>query len=297
MISKIVRKLRDPEYRKAFVASQINIGIPFQLRAMLKARDWTQEKLAERTGMLQPRISAILKPGKVRLNIETLRRLAEAFDCALLVRFAPFSELVDWSDKFNPDTFVVPAFDEELSNSNLADELTEEREHVGELGYLPSGEMAQITKAVSSIHNASLGKQIDEAAKMLAPAILEMEKIALALGSLSMATAQAGLLRRIAQSSVGNDLAEMGKSLENAARAISAYAKTTLPPDVGFKELAGTNHIESIGAIPLGEPARIYLVVDNTRQQGASGLNLPPAPIKISNALLPPSGTLLPVPA
>lgn len=113
-ISKIVRKLRDPEYRKAFVASQISIGIPFQLRAMLKARDWTQERLAERTGMLQPRISAILKPGKTRLNIETLRRLAEAFDCALIVRFAPFSELINWSDKFSPDEFMVPAFDEEV---------------------------------------------------------------------------------------------------------------------------------------------------------------------------------------
>jgi transcriptional regulator with XRE-family HTH domain len=121
MISKIVHKLRDPEYRKAFVASQINIGIPFQLRAMLKDRDWTQEKLAERTGMLQPRISAILKPGKTRLNIETLRRLAEAFDCALIVRFAPFSELINWSDKFRPDEFRVPAFDEEVQ--------TEERDH------------------------------------------------------------------------------------------------------------------------------------------------------------------------
>lgn len=63
--------------------------------------------------MLQPRISAMLKAGKVRPNIETLRRFAEAFDCGLIVRFAPFSELADWSDKFNPDTFDVPSFPEE----------------------------------------------------------------------------------------------------------------------------------------------------------------------------------------
>jgi transcriptional regulator with XRE-family HTH domain len=111
MISEIVRKLRDHEYRTAFVASQINIGIPFQIRALMKARGWTQEQLAERTGMLQPRISAILKPGKVRPNIETLRRIAEAFDCGLLVRFAAFSELARWSDSFDPDRFSVPAFE------------------------------------------------------------------------------------------------------------------------------------------------------------------------------------------
>jgi len=113
MTSKIEGKFRDHAYRTAFVASQINIGIPFQIKALMKTRGWTQEKLAERTGMLQPRISAILKPGKVRPNIETLRRLAEAFDCGLLVRFAPFSELACWSDSFDPERFDVPAFEDD----------------------------------------------------------------------------------------------------------------------------------------------------------------------------------------
>ena len=112
-ISKIWNKLRNPEYRKAFVASQINIAIPFQLYALLKSRGWTQAQLAERAGMLQPRISAMLKPGKTRFNIETLRRLAEAFDCGLVVRFAPFSELVRWSEQFNPELFDVPSFSQE----------------------------------------------------------------------------------------------------------------------------------------------------------------------------------------
>ncbi|HEY4359989.1 MAG TPA: helix-turn-helix transcriptional regulator [Bryobacteraceae bacterium] len=110
MISKQLEKLSNADYRKAFVAAQVNIGIPFQLRALMKARGWTQDQLAARTGMLQPRISAMLKPGKVRPNIETLRRFAEAFDCGLIVRFAPFSELVKWSDEFNPDSFDAPSF-------------------------------------------------------------------------------------------------------------------------------------------------------------------------------------------
>jgi transcriptional regulator with XRE-family HTH domain len=115
MTSKIEEKLQDHAYRTAFVASQINIGIPFQIKALMKTRGWTQEQLAERTGMLQPRISAVLKPGKVRPNIETLRRFAEAFDCGLLVRFAPFSELANWSDSFDPERFDVPAFEDEAS--------------------------------------------------------------------------------------------------------------------------------------------------------------------------------------
>lgn len=113
MISKLREKLRDPEYRKAFVASQINVGIPFQLRALLKSRGKTQEWLAEKTGMLQPRISGLMTPGRTRPNIETLRRLAEAFDCGLTVRFVPFSELARWSNAFDPDSFAVPKFSDD----------------------------------------------------------------------------------------------------------------------------------------------------------------------------------------
>lgn len=119
MISKTVEKLADPEYRKAFVASQINIGIPFQIRGLLKSRPgWTQATLAERAGMLQPRISGLMTPGKVRPNIETLRRIAEAFDCGLVVRFAPFSELARWSEEFNPETFNVPSFGDDSGFSD-----------------------------------------------------------------------------------------------------------------------------------------------------------------------------------
>ncbi|HSR08644.1 MAG TPA: helix-turn-helix transcriptional regulator [Bryobacteraceae bacterium] len=113
-ISKIAEKLKDLAYRKAYIASQINIGIPFQIRALMKARGWTQETLAEKTGMLQPRISGLMKPGKTRPNIETLRRVAEAFDCALVVRFAPFSELARWAEDFDPDSFNVPSFNDDV---------------------------------------------------------------------------------------------------------------------------------------------------------------------------------------
>jgi transcriptional regulator with XRE-family HTH domain len=111
--SSVAEKLRDPEYQKAFVASQINIGLPFQIRALLKTRGKTQDWLAKRTGMLQPRISGLMTPGRTRPNIETLRRIAEAFECGLIVRFAPFSELVKWSEVFDPETFSVPRLDED----------------------------------------------------------------------------------------------------------------------------------------------------------------------------------------
>jgi transcriptional regulator with XRE-family HTH domain len=118
----MIAKLSDREYRGSFVESQINIGIPFQIRALRKQRNWTQPELADRAGMKQSRISAIEKPGGPKLNIDTLCRLASAFDVALDVRFVPFGELVQRSDGFDPDSFSVKSFPEELAEDALAEQ-------------------------------------------------------------------------------------------------------------------------------------------------------------------------------
>jgi transcriptional regulator with XRE-family HTH domain len=123
-MSKLFRKLSDPEYRKSFVGSQIRIGIPFQIRALMKDRGWTQERLAEKTGIAQPSISNLLKPGASQPNIKTLVRIAEAFDCGLAVRFVPFSELTKWSEEFDPTSFHVPEFSEDKPSRRTAENST-----------------------------------------------------------------------------------------------------------------------------------------------------------------------------
>lgn len=118
----MARLRKNKEHRAAYVSSQINIGIPFQIRALRKQRKWDQKNLALEAGMLQPRISAMESPGYGSLNLDTLQRLAAAFDVALIVRFAPFGELIRWSDGFSPDDFVIPSFGDEVelpgSNEN-----------------------------------------------------------------------------------------------------------------------------------------------------------------------------------
>lgn len=105
--------LGDKAYRAAFVRSQINVGIPFQVRSLREKRGWSQKQLAKSAGMLQPRISAIERPGGSKLNLETLLRLASGLDVGLIVRFAPFSEMMRWANAFSPDAFAVPSFDQD----------------------------------------------------------------------------------------------------------------------------------------------------------------------------------------
>jgi transcriptional regulator with XRE-family HTH domain len=110
----LTNELRDKAYRDAYVESQIRIGLPFQVRALRQARGWKQDGLADRAQMTQPRIAEIERPGQRRLTLETLLRIASAFDVGLEVRFVPFSVLIRHSESFRPDNFIVESFENEL---------------------------------------------------------------------------------------------------------------------------------------------------------------------------------------
>ena len=114
--SSLATEFEDKAYRDSFVASQLRIGLPMQCRALRESRGWTQPQLAEAAGMSQPRISEIERAGERKLNLETLLRLASAFDVALQVQFVPFSELVDHADAFDYDAFYVRPFTEDMAH-------------------------------------------------------------------------------------------------------------------------------------------------------------------------------------
>lgn len=101
--SKLFSKLADKKYRNLYVASQVNKGIPYQLRALRAARGMTQADLAEIAGTKQTVISRIENKGAGNLSVKTLLKLAEAFDVALVVRFEPIDRLINWLDNFSPE--------------------------------------------------------------------------------------------------------------------------------------------------------------------------------------------------
>ncbi len=92
---KVRKDVADPESRHLFVAAQIRNGLPLQLRAMREDRGWTQAALAEKLGTTQNTVSRLENPKTSKPTITTLKRIAEAFDVALVVKFTPFSEFID----------------------------------------------------------------------------------------------------------------------------------------------------------------------------------------------------------
>lgn len=99
----------DKAYSEAFVEAEIATTVPFQIRAMRREREWTQAELAERTDQQQKTISDFENPDIGPRSIASLRKIAAAFDVGLIVRFAPFSEMVDWSGGMTKANHFVPS--------------------------------------------------------------------------------------------------------------------------------------------------------------------------------------------
>lgn len=64
-------------------------------------------------GMASERITVLEDPNYARFTLSTLLRLADALDVALIVRFAPFSELLKWASHLSSNAVDIPQFAED----------------------------------------------------------------------------------------------------------------------------------------------------------------------------------------
>jgi transcriptional regulator with XRE-family HTH domain len=150
---------RSKEARAAFVSSQIDKGIAYQIRALRDRQELSQERLSEIVGMNQNAISRLESPRYGRPTISTLKRLAAAFDVALIVRFVPFSHLVNWvsgtpfvDSGLSTESMAVPNFDEEQKEKSL-----EIRTNGVEEINVPAQNLA---KSASVIHESQKGRTL-----------------------------------------------------------------------------------------------------------------------------------------
>lgn len=130
----------DKDYRDAFVDAMINTGIAFQVRALRKREALSQKDFGEKLGTSQNVVSRYENPDYGRFSLKTLQRLASAFDVALVVKFAPFSELRRLSKDRSPEALAVPSYSMEKAY----------RPEVTDSAYTSAGQ----TKVVSIFRNA-----------------------------------------------------------------------------------------------------------------------------------------------
>lgn len=101
-VSLVSKLLNNPKFRDAFVFEHIKNGVAFQMEAMRDDRDWTQAKLGEMAKKPRTVITRIEDPNYGQFSIQTLREIAAAFNVGLLVKFVPFSRLLEEYDDVSP---------------------------------------------------------------------------------------------------------------------------------------------------------------------------------------------------
>jgi transcriptional regulator with XRE-family HTH domain len=111
---------RNKEARAKLVASNLDKGIAFQIRATRDKRVWTQAELAAAAGMGQNNISRLERDDYGKHTLSSLKRIANALDVALVVRFIPFSQYIKWlsgtpflDEGIGPEALAVPSFEDE----------------------------------------------------------------------------------------------------------------------------------------------------------------------------------------
>jgi DNA-binding XRE family transcriptional regulator len=103
----------DPEYRHGYVEAVVAEDIALQIRLNRERRGWSQKELADRLGTKQSAISRLESPAYGAQSIETLLKVAQAFDCGLELRLVPFSYLADRRHGLNRQYFYVGSFENE----------------------------------------------------------------------------------------------------------------------------------------------------------------------------------------
>jgi transcriptional regulator with XRE-family HTH domain len=107
-------KFKNKAFRHSFVSGHLANNISAQIFSTREARGWTQQQLAEAADMAQARISVMENSAYENFSLNTLKRLAAALDVALIVRFVPFSELLDYATNMDAEKLAVREFKDDM---------------------------------------------------------------------------------------------------------------------------------------------------------------------------------------
>jgi transcriptional regulator with XRE-family HTH domain len=103
----------DKSYRHAYADESLNITIATQIKVLREQHVLKQAELAKNANMKQSMISRYENVNYSSWSLTTLKRLAEAFDVILDVRFRSFKDLVVDTCNFSRESLQVPEFTED----------------------------------------------------------------------------------------------------------------------------------------------------------------------------------------
>lgn len=95
LIQLVKDLLASKDYRAKFLVRFLMWQVSTQVKAARLSRGWSQQKLANIAGIHYHTIIRLENPQTcLNTTINTLLKIAHAFDCGLIVRFIAYSELL-----------------------------------------------------------------------------------------------------------------------------------------------------------------------------------------------------------
>ena len=92
-IKQLWAKFCDKEYRDGFIDDTISDSLAVQIQSLRLKEGWTQDFLAQKAGTKQAGVCR-WENSQPPASLATLKKIASAFDVALVVKFVPFSEFL-----------------------------------------------------------------------------------------------------------------------------------------------------------------------------------------------------------
>jgi transcriptional regulator with XRE-family HTH domain len=113
LIDKLREEFKDKETRRIYVDDFLNTYIATQIKVLREQRELTQDQLAGLANMRQERISVLEDVDYSSWTINVLRRLAEAFDLRLSVKFESFGSFLNEFETFGRSALERPSFEDD----------------------------------------------------------------------------------------------------------------------------------------------------------------------------------------
>lgn len=108
-------QLNDREWPYAWHHDKLRWSIAKQVRDLRVSRGWTQTDLANKAETYASVISGIENQKRSAPTLNTLIRIARAFDCALICRFVGWSEWLKLMEELEKSCPLTPSFDVEMA--------------------------------------------------------------------------------------------------------------------------------------------------------------------------------------
>jgi transcriptional regulator with XRE-family HTH domain len=104
-------EFQDKEYRQTYAEDFLNTKIATQIRVLREQRGWTQAELADMIGTKQAGVSRLENVNYSGWKIETLKKIARAFDVVFNAGFESFGKLLDEAEEFSREALEKPSFE------------------------------------------------------------------------------------------------------------------------------------------------------------------------------------------